>query len=119
MKKHAKAISVHPLMRFLAYGVDKPQFTKEESTKAIWDASYAPNWTPDNLWDWVARDTIYSIHDPHNPRVALKPTAIFAYLDYIELEEARASSRQAKWIAISPIIISGLIGLGSLVAAIF
>ena len=110
-------ISDHPLIRFLAYGVDRPQFTKTDATNAIWDESFASEWTPDNIWDWVARGTVYDILGQGTQ--TLKPEAIFAYLDYVELQEARESSRKSMKVAIWAILISGVIGVGSLSATLY
>lgn len=49
---------------------------------------------------------------------SLRPEALFGYMSLKEFERSVASAREAKWIALSSIAISGLLALGSIVVSL-
>ncbi len=107
-------ISQHPIMRGLKFACENESFKPQE----FWEVTGL-------IDDYYGRETLMNIVESNciigkgdNDTLTVNYEAFINYLEYIELKEARTSSKRAMRIAIAAIMISILIGIISIVVSL-
>lgn len=122
------------ILRISEYGMDKDEFTILQLYK---DLKIEDSNTQDYIWSSLTstrpgtdnpnhilvlikeRTTQYDgrtvSHPDHGSLFRVTPTALYNYIDYQEIVEARKASKQAFWLAMASIILSLVVGVTQIV----
>ncbi len=103
-----KELEHHKILQIMKYAMENYEFLKDDIKREL------------NLEETEFNRYVTSIAQPIQGKDEkqywrIEVESFVNYLEYIELKEARASAKTAKWIAIFAIVISGILALTSII----
>jgi hypothetical protein len=114
-----KPLEEHDLViRIIKHCLGKPSLPKSQifleldidQNSQQYVERYLLNNEPNNVLPNHILGRMVQANDHLQHQYKLLPTAIFQYVDYLEIKEARKNSKQAFWLSILAIILSVVVG---------
>ena len=111
-----KKIQDHKFLKILRFAVENDYFTQNEMCEAL-------DLTADEFINYSQMSSIienaHQLDDNRNSRYKMRYDAFRDYLDYIELKDTRASSKSARRIAISALVVTSILALASICLSLY
>ncbi|WGL16197.1 hypothetical protein PVT68_15665 [Microbulbifer bruguierae] len=106
-------IENHGYIRLIEFAIARKRFTKKEAYSSCGISNTDFDFIKHQIFSLSAAQESY-ISEEEEYEWKLSPEAFFNYLQFQEFKHAVKSSKQAKWIAIASIAISGVLALASI-----